>query len=112
MKHSKKQKTLRDLKPGQRGTVSSVGGAGAVRRRLVDMGITPGTEILMRKAAPGRCAKSICAATSCRCGAPKPPRSFWTERGSEETEKEGMGWQLPRRWRAIPTVEKQRCLTH
>lgn len=52
MKHSKKQKTLRDLKPGQRGTVSSVGGAGAVRRRLVDMGITPGTEVLMRKAAP------------------------------------------------------------
>ncbi|MBO4832339.1 MAG: ferrous iron transport protein B [Oscillospiraceae bacterium] len=46
-------RTLEDLAPGQRGTISSVGNKSAsVKRRLVDMGLTPGTEVLVKKIAP------------------------------------------------------------
>ena len=39
-------RTLQDLMPGQHGTILSVGNqSGAVKRRLVDMGLTPGTEV-------------------------------------------------------------------
>ena len=44
--------TLDDLKSGQRCTIKYVGGRGALRRRLLDMGITPGTEVMIRKRAP------------------------------------------------------------
>jgi ferrous iron transport protein A len=44
--------TLREIKCGQTVTVSKVDGAGAVRRRIMDMGITKGTEIYVRKVAP------------------------------------------------------------
>lgn len=44
--------TLRDLKPGQSGVVASVGGAGNIRRRVLEMGITPGTKIDVIKVAP------------------------------------------------------------
>ncbi len=46
-------RTLQDLTPGQRGTILSVGNqSGAVKRRLVDMGLTPGTEVAVKKIAP------------------------------------------------------------
>ena len=39
--------------PGQHGTILSVGNqSGAVKRRLVDMGLTPGTEVAVKKIAP------------------------------------------------------------
>ena len=44
--------TLRDLAPGQKGTVIKLNTTGALKRRLVDMGITPGTVITVRKVAP------------------------------------------------------------
>ncbi len=45
--------TLAGLKPGERGTVTRVGNeSGAVKRRLIDMGITPGTEVSVVKVAP------------------------------------------------------------
>lgn len=44
--------SLKMLSPNERARVKSIGSAGPVRRRLIDMGITPGTEILMRKVAP------------------------------------------------------------
>jgi len=44
--------TIRDLKAGKSGRVLTVGGEGALRRRLLEMGITPGTTVMMRKAAP------------------------------------------------------------
>ncbi len=44
--------TLRDLKVGQRGRVSKVRGEGAVRRRIMDMGVTKGVEVYVRKVAP------------------------------------------------------------
>jgi ferrous iron transport protein B len=46
-------KTLNDLSPGQSGTILSVGHrSGAVKRRLVDMGLTPGTQVKVTKVAP------------------------------------------------------------
>ena len=44
--------TLRELKVGQSGQVLTVGGEKALRRRLLDMGITPRTKIAVKKAAP------------------------------------------------------------
>ena len=41
-----------ELMPGQSGVIEYVGGEGELRDRLLDMGLTPGTRILMRKAAP------------------------------------------------------------
>ena len=45
-------KTLKDVKIGDRATVIKVHGEGPIRRRLMDMGITKGVEIYVRKAAP------------------------------------------------------------
>lgn len=44
--------TLKDLKIGEKGTVKKINGEGAVKRRIMDMGITKGTEIYVRKVAP------------------------------------------------------------
>lgn len=44
--------TLDQLKISQSGTIKAVGGQGALRRRLLDMGLTPGTKIMVRKVAP------------------------------------------------------------
>ena len=46
------EKTLKDLKPGDKAVVLKVDGEGAVRRRLLDMGVTRGAEVLIRKVAP------------------------------------------------------------
>ena len=43
---------LNNLLPGDGGTVLRVTGEGPVRRRLFDMGITPGAKVLLRKVAP------------------------------------------------------------
>ncbi len=44
--------TLDQLPPGQSGVLDIVGGEGALRRRLLDMGLTPGTRVTVRKVAP------------------------------------------------------------
>ncbi len=45
--------TLDQLSPGQSGIILTVGNQrGPVKRRLVDMGLTPGVEVLLRKVAP------------------------------------------------------------
>lgn len=44
--------TLDQLKVGGQGTITSVGGEGALRRRLLDMGLTPRTRVMVRKVAP------------------------------------------------------------
>ena len=44
--------TLKDVKCGQTVRVKKIQGAGAVRRRIMDMGITKGSEIYVRKVAP------------------------------------------------------------
>ena len=44
--------TLREAKTGQTVTVVKLNGEGAVKRRIMDMGITKGVEIFVRKVAP------------------------------------------------------------
>ena len=44
--------TLREAKIGQTVTVKKLSGEGAVKRRIMDMGITKGTEVFVRKVAP------------------------------------------------------------
>ncbi|MBP5653278.1 MAG: ferrous iron transport protein A [Lachnospiraceae bacterium] len=45
-------KTLRDVKIGEKVKVVKLHGEGAVKRRIMDMGITKNTEIYVRKVAP------------------------------------------------------------
>ena len=45
-------KLLSQLSIGEKGVVTAVNGEGAIRRRLFDMGITPGAEVYLRKKAP------------------------------------------------------------
>lgn len=44
--------TLRTVKIGKTVTVVKLHGAGATKRRIMDMGITRGTEVFVRKVAP------------------------------------------------------------
>ena len=44
--------TLKETKTGQTVTVVKLNGEGAVKRRIMDMGITKGVEIFVRKVAP------------------------------------------------------------
>lgn len=44
--------TLRDVKTGQTVIVEKLNGEGAIKRRIMDMGITKGVEIYVRKVAP------------------------------------------------------------
>lgn len=45
-------KTLREVACGQTATVKKLSGAGPVKRRIMDMGITKGVSIYVRKVAP------------------------------------------------------------
>ena len=45
-------KTLREAKIGDTATVVKLHGEGAVKRRIMDMGITKGVEIYVRKVSP------------------------------------------------------------
>ena len=44
--------TLKDVKVGHRAKVLKVGGEGAIKRRIMDMGITKGVTVTVRKLAP------------------------------------------------------------
>lgn len=45
-------KTLRDVPVGETSTVVKIHGEGATKRRIMEMGLTKGTEIYVRKVAP------------------------------------------------------------
>jgi ferrous iron transport protein A len=45
-------KTLKTIQSGKTATVVKLHGSGAVKRRIMDMGITKGVEILVQKVAP------------------------------------------------------------
>ena len=45
-------KTLREVSVGQTAVIKKLGGEGAVKRRIMDMGITKGVEVYVRKLAP------------------------------------------------------------
>ncbi len=47
-----KMKTLKDVAVGEKSKVLKINGEGKVKRRIMDMGITKGTEIYVRKVAP------------------------------------------------------------
>ena len=44
--------SLKDVRVGETCTVSKFSGTGAIKRRIMDMGITKGTEVYVRKVAP------------------------------------------------------------
>lgn len=44
--------TLNELKIGQSAVITAVGGEGALRNRLIDMGLIPRTKLTLRKVAP------------------------------------------------------------
>ena len=44
--------TLKEAKPGTTVRVSKIGGEGPVKRRIMEMGITKGVEVYVRKVAP------------------------------------------------------------
>lgn len=45
-------RTLKDVKIGEGATIARLHGEGAVRRRILDMGLVKGTEVVVRKVAP------------------------------------------------------------
>lgn len=45
-------RTLNTVKPGETVQVSKIQGEGAVKRRIMDMGVTKGTQVYVRKVAP------------------------------------------------------------
>jgi len=52
MKGKKMEKPLSEFEIGESGVIVKVEGEGAIRRRLFDMGLTPGTGVYLRKKAP------------------------------------------------------------
>ena len=44
--------TMDELKPGQSAFISAVGGDGALRHHLLDMGLTPGVRVRVQRVAP------------------------------------------------------------
>ena len=44
--------TLKEVKPGSTVKVVKISGEGAVKRRIMDMGLTKGVEVFVRKVAP------------------------------------------------------------
>ena len=46
------EKRLSELKPGEKGVISRVSGSSAVKKRLLDMGLVKGTEVMMIRKAP------------------------------------------------------------
>ena len=44
--------TLKDVKVGESATVARLNGTGALKRRIMDMGLTKGTHVYVKKVAP------------------------------------------------------------
>ncbi len=45
-------RTLKDVKVGNHAVIAKLHGEGALKRRIMDMGLTKGTEVYIRKVAP------------------------------------------------------------
>lgn len=45
-------KTLKDIKPGDSAVITKLHGAGPLKRRIMDMGLTKETQVTVRKVAP------------------------------------------------------------
>ena len=46
------QKKLSEFSLNEKGIIKAISGEGKIRRRLFDMGVTPGAEVTLRKKAP------------------------------------------------------------
>ena len=70
----RQMKTLYELKPGQRGVIRSVGAEGALRLRLLDMGLIPKTEVTLIRLSPRWATRLrlLCAGMSSLCGPATP----------------------------------------
>lgn len=44
--------SLKDLKLNESAVIKSIGSSGPIRRRLMDMGVTPGAKVILKKVAP------------------------------------------------------------
>jgi Fe2+ transport system protein FeoA len=51
-KHSVTPRTINDLQKGQSATVTQIACTGAMKRHLIDMGVTPGVRVTLHKCAP------------------------------------------------------------
>ncbi len=45
-------RTLKELIPGERARIKAINGHGSTRRRIVEMGLVPGVELIMERCAP------------------------------------------------------------
>ena len=45
-------KLLGQMRPKEKGRITKVGGSGAIRRRILDMGVVPSTEVTVERVAP------------------------------------------------------------
>ena len=45
-------RTLKDLAPGEKARIKSITGNGSIRRRILEMGLVPGMELVMERYAP------------------------------------------------------------
>lgn len=45
-------RTLKELAPGEQAVIAAVGGQGGIRRRIYEMGLVPGVELVMERYAP------------------------------------------------------------
>lgn len=45
-------KPLKELRPGEKGRITRVGGKGSIRQRLLDMGMVKGSEVEVKRVAP------------------------------------------------------------
>lgn len=46
------ERTLKELKPGEKGIIKKIAGETQIKKRLMDMGVTRGAEVMVRKIAP------------------------------------------------------------
>ena len=60
--------TLRDLKPGDAAKVVKINGEGAIKRRIMDMGLIKGTSFVVKKVAPLGDPVEITVRGSLHCG--------------------------------------------
>ena len=70
-------KTLRDVKVGEHAVIEKLHGEGALKRRIMDMGLTKGTEVYVRKVAPLGDRMFRCFRMRARCLRPDWRMRLW-----------------------------------
>ena len=111
--------TLDKLKTGECGRIISVRGEGELRHHLLDMGLTPGTEVSLRKTAPmGDPVQLVLRGyeLTLRLAEAAKIEIVGIESMTETKKESGLGTRSPREnrsrlpWQVIRTVERQHFL--